>query len=301
MRTSRTALLVAVVALAAHASPGWAQDRAQDGAQDRAQTRVVVHQQLIALLNPMGAQHTARLGVRSPLGDQDALLFGGAHAEAGVVSYLAPVFAIQGGYLEVSPLSFLVLNAEMTGAAVWPIGMDGAGYYGLGGYDDADVVGQTLAADRGASATGWGVRLGAQLQGAIPLGDVRLLLVDGASFNHESMGGASHYYNLRYDLVLAQQDWVLENDAYLLGEGRLASDVVLRAGAFDNLRYVFGSGYVGNQVGAIAAVTFEDVDPRMPGLSVYVRGAYYTHHVSRQDELTVLGGLSIDYDLGGIQ
>ena len=49
------------------------------------------------------------------------------------------------------------------------------------------------------------------------------------------------------------------------------------------------------------SVTFEDVDPAVPSLSFFVRGGYYTHHVSRQDELTVLGGVSVDYDLGAIQ
>lgn len=266
-----------------------------------AQTRVVAHEQLIALLNPMGAQNTLQLGLRADLGDQEDILFAGAHAEAGAVSYLAPVFAIQGGYLEVSPLSFLVLRAEVTGAAIWPIGMDGAGYYGLDAYVDTDVQNQTLAADRGESATGWGMRWSAQLQGAVPLGDMRLLLVDGMSVARESMGERSHYYSLRYDLVLQRQDWLVENDAYVLLEGRLASDVVLRGGAYDNLRFVPASGYVGNQVGPIVALTFERVDTHMPGLSVFVRGGYYTHHVSRQDELTVLGGLSIDFDFGAIQ
>ena len=70
---------------------------------------------------------------------------------------------------------------------------------------------------------------------------------------------------------------------------------------YDNLRFVPASGYVGNQVGPIAALTFENVDTHVTGLSVFVRGGYYTHHVSRQDELTVLGGLALDFDFGAIQ
>lgn len=289
MKTPRCTLLALTLLVCGFAAPA------------SAQTRVVAHEQLIALLNPMGAQNTLQVGLRAPLGDQDELLFMGAHAEAGVVSYLAPVFSIQGGYLEVSPLSFLVLRAEFTHAAIWPIGMDGAGYYGLSAYEDNDVQNQSLAADRGASATGFGMRFGAQLQGAIPLGDVTLLMVDGMSVARESMGDSSHYYSLRYDLVLQQEDWLVENDAYLLLQGNLADDVVLRGGFYDNLRFVPASGYVGNQVGPIAALTFENVDTHITGLSVFVRGGYYTHHVSRQDELTVLGGLALDFDFGAIQ
>src|SRR5690606_8682088 len=102
---------------------------------------------------------------------------------------------------------------------MWPIGMDGAGYYRLGGYD-ADVRSQTLSADRGERARGWEVTLGATLQGAIPLGPARLLIADAFAAQHASMYGAearaSHYYSLRHDLVLAEQDWVISNDAVAL-------------------------------------------------------------------------------------
>lgn len=262
--------------------------------------RGVIHQQLALLLNPMGAQHTLRLGIRDDIGDQEELLFSGAHAEAGVVSYLSPVFAIQGGYLEVSPLSFLVLRAELTQASVWAIGMDKSGFYGLDGYD-ADVQPQTLTADRGGGATGWSAAFGAQLQGAIPLGDLRILIADALSLEHRSLGESPYYYSMRWDLVLARQDWLVTNEAYLLGEGHLAPDVVLHGGLYDDLRFVPASGYLGHQVGPIAALTFEEIDPALSSLTIFVRGGYYTDHVTRGDELTVLGGVSVDYDLGAIQ
>lgn len=264
-----------------------------------AQSRGVVHQQLVLLLNPMGMQHQVDAGLRAPLGDQDALLFGGAHAEAGVTSRVAPVFAIHGGYLEVSPLSFLVLRAEMAGAVVWPLGMDGAGYYGLEGYG-ADFASQHLPGDDGGEATGWTVRLAGQLQGAIPLGDAgRLLLADRMTFAHDDQGDAPFYYSLEHDLVLARSDWVVHNDALVLGEFPI-DDVTVRAGAYSDLRWVPRSGYVGHQVGPIVAVSFERVDPHVPSISAFVRGGYYTHHGARRDELTILGGLSVDYDLGAL-
>lgn len=286
---TRLASLATLLALLT-AAPAAAQD-----------VRGVAHQGLVLLLNPMGAQHELALGLRAPLFDQDELLFGGAHAEAGVISRTAPVFANTGAYLEVSPLAFLVLRAEVLGVGQWPIGMDGAGYYGRAGYED-DVRAQTLTGETGGSATGWTVRLSGQLQGAIPFSDdVRLLLVDRMTFQHDTIGDASHYYSLEHDLVLARSDWVTHNDGLVLAEIRAAEDLVVRAGAYSNLRWVPRSGYVGHQLGPLAAVTFRNVTREVSSLSIFVRGGYYTHHVTRADELTVLGGLSIDYDLGAVR
>lgn len=263
--------------------------------------RGVAHQGLVLLLNPMGAQHELELGLRSPLGDQGELLFDGAHAETGVVSRVSPVFANTGGYLEVSPLSFLVLRAEFLGIAQWPIGMNAAGYYGLEGYD-ADVRGQSLPADAGGSATGWSVRLSGQLQGALPIVDhVRLVMVDRMTFEHADVGDAPYYYSQDHDLVLARSDWVVHNDGLLLAEIEAESDLVIRAGAYSNLRWVPESGYVAHQVGPLFAISFRHPADGVSEITPFIRGGYYTHHGIRADELTVLGGISIDYDLGGVR
>lgn len=269
-----------------------------------AQVHGVAHQRLVALLNPMGAEHTLRTGLRAPLGDPDELLFSGAHAEAGAVSYVSPVYAVHGGYLEVSPLAFLVLSAEVTGTTMWPIGMDGAGYYGLDRYD-ADVRAQTLSAERGERANGWEVTLGATLQGAIPLGPTRLLIADAVAAQHASMHGvearSSHYYSLRHDLVLAEQDWVISNDAVALVDITLIPGTRLMIGAYDALRYVPASGYVGHQVGPLVALTFERPADVIDGIDLYVRGGVYTDHVTRAEQPTVLGGVTVHYDLGALR
>lgn len=279
---------LAALALVLGAAPASAQD-----------VRGVVHQQLVALLNPMGAEHTLEVGVRAPLGDQSELLFDGAHVEAGVISYNSPVYAIGGGYLQVSPLSFLVLRAELTGAALWPIGMDGAGYYGLESYG-ADVRAQTLTANLGGSATGWNLHLRGRLQGAVPLSHgVRLIVVNQQSWEHDTLGGEPFYYSLKHDLVLARRDWIVTNDALVLTEIAVASDIDFTVGAYSNLRWVPRSGYVGHQVGPLVALSFEGVTDEVSSVTLFVRGGYYTHHGTREGELTVLGGVSIDYEIGG--
>lgn len=262
--------------------------------------RGVLHQRLVALLNPMGMEHTLRAGLRAPLGDPAELLFTGAHVEAGGVGYVSPIYAIHGGYLEVTPLAFLSLRAEVTGTAQWPLGMDGAGYYAVDGYD-ADVNAQSLPGDEGGSATGWTVTLSGTLQGMVPLGSVSLILADRTQAAHASVGDAPFRYAPKYDLVVARQDWVVTNDALVLLDVPLDARWTLRAGAYDDLRWVPASGYVGNQVGPIAVLSVREPADAVRGIDLYVRGGWYTHHGPRQDELTVLGGVSVSYDLGRVR
>ena len=91
---------------------------ASSAAAQAPEVRGVLHERLVLLLNPMGAEHQLRAGLRGRLGDPDELLFSGAHAEAGAVGYVSPVYAIHGGYLQVSPLAFLVLPDAPHGEAV---------------------------------------------------------------------------------------------------------------------------------------------------------------------------------------
>jgi len=262
--------------------------------------RGVVHQRFVALLNPLGMEHTLEVGARAPLGDPREILFMGAHAESGLVSYVSPVYAMHGAYVQVSPLAFLALRAELTHAQLWPLGMSGAGYYGLTAYDD-DVSVSALNAERGEAAGGWSARAYATLQGLVPLGPVRLLIQDQLIVQHASLGGASHYYDMKWDLVLARQDLVLINSAVLLLEIDLEATTHLRLGAYDDVRFVPSSEYLGHQVGPLVMLTLDRPAPEVPSLSFFVRGGYYTHHVVRADELTILGGVVVDYDLGAIR
>lgn len=261
--------------------------------------RGVIHQQYIALLNPIGMEHTLRVGARQALGDQANVFFDGAHAEAGLVGYLSPVYAVHGAYLEVSPLSFLVLHAELTGHVVWPLGMDASGYYGLQGYERPSV--DVLRADLGASATGWSMRVGGTLQGAVPItSGVRIVIADDVTVQRGALGDRSHYYDMKWDLVLAREDWVVINSAALLLEVRPEPSQIVRAGAYDDLRVVPASGYASHQAGLLFAFTFLEVAPEVPALTLFLRAGYHTHHVLRTDP-TVLGGVAVDYDLGAIR
>ena len=261
---------------------------------------VVAHERVAALLNPMGAEHRLDLSVRGEVGDQDDLFFDGAHWQLGATSFVSPVYAIGGGFLEFAPFSFLVLKGEVMGMTVWPIGMDGAGHYAVSGYG-ADVHSANLPADAAGSASGFTAGGNGTLQGAIDLdAHVRIIAADEVGLYYVRLGTAPHYTSMRYDLVLAREDLVLTNDALVAVEIRAASDLVVRAGAYSDLRHVPASGYVGHQTGPIVMLEWSGVAPSIEHLAVWVRGGGHTHHAIREGEATILGGVAVDYDLGGL-
>jgi hypothetical protein len=263
-----------------------------------ARPRAVMHEQLVALLNPMGAEHRLDLAVRSELGDQTNILFEHAHIEGGVATSLSPIYAIAGGYLQIAPFSFLVLRAEVTGAGIWPIGLDGAGYYGLAS-SNQDLRGQ-IGPDQATSAAGWFGTLSLTLQGALDLdAGTRLLFVNELAIARSVMGEAPYNYSMRYDLVTAREDCVLLETAFLGVELRVAPDLLVRFGGYDDMRNVPATGYVANQVGPIAMLEWSGLSETVRTMTVFVRGGGYTHHALRAGEPTILAGVAIDYELGG--
>jgi hypothetical protein len=301
MRPTDLERLSLLLALTSLALPTMAAAQEEDVEPERpSPVRVVGHQQLIALLNPMGAEHRFDLGVRTSIGDQSDMLFDGAHFEGGAATALSPIYAIGGGYLELAPFSFLVLRGEVTGATVWPIGMSGAGYYGLSGYD-GDVRPQALPPEQGGQADGWLATASVTLQGAVDLGGgARILALSELGFTHAVLGDDPFYYSMKHDLVLAREDFLLTNGAFVGLELRPLPDFVVRVGAYDDLRHVPASGYLGHQVGGIVMVGWDHLSANVSSLTIFVRSGGYTHHVVRQDQATILAGVAVDYDLGGL-
>ncbi len=274
----------------------FAQMAAQTAVTNGSRVRLIGQQYLVGLLNPMGAEHHLELGVRADFADGSDSLWDNAHFAAGVTSFVSPVYAITGGYLELQPFSFLVLRGQVTGVSVWPIGMNGAGHYGVDGYL-ADVSNQALPANLGGSAVGLSAQGSVTLQGALDLdAGTRLVFQSEATFVREVLGDAPFYYSMKYDLVLAQTDFLVTNSAFLGVDVRVNRDLLLRVGAYDDLRHVPSSGYVGHQTGALLMFEWQRVHPHVSALSVFVRGGAFTHHVLRAGQPTVLAGIAIDYD-----
>ncbi len=259
-------------------------------------TRFVARQQLGLLLNPMGAEHRLELAGRASIGDQSSLLFQGAHLEVGVANAVSPVYAVGAGYVELSPLSVLVLRAEVGGEGIWPIGLKGAGYYGLCEYDHY-LNPNDLSPQAARSAAGWRAAFSGTLQGMVSLGGVRLLFLDQFEGERAHVGDSPYYYDQRNDIVRAQTDWLLKNDVFLGLERDVEADTMLRLGVYDSLRVRPASSDVNHQLGPMVMVVFRRPNRTLSSITPFVRGGYYTHHGSRQHSTTILGGISLEYDL----
>lgn len=296
-------LTMAVFATVSATAVVGAQDRAPTAPhgtvpQHRVGTRWFATQQLVGLLNPMGAEHRFDVGLRWNSG-ANAFLLQDSHVAFGATSYVSPVYAIGGAFVQAQPLAFLVLRADWMGIGVWPIGLQGAGHYGLLGYD-ASLSSANLPAERALSAAGWTASVSATLQAAVELNSSeRFVLTSDSTLSYTSLGAQPYYYSMRSDLILAQRDWLFCNNSFVGYEAR-RGDSIYRLGVYDDARYVLASGYLGFQLGPVGMVELLNVTPTLPSLTLFVRAGYYTHHAIRAEQATVLGGVAIDWDFGSI-
>ncbi|MBX3274624.1 MAG: hypothetical protein KF729_30440 [Sandaracinaceae bacterium] len=257
-----------------------------------AQARPVVQQRLVGQLGPTGAEHAIAVAARADLGDPRELLFTGAHAEAGLINHTSPIYSMSGGYLAVSPFAFLVLRAALLAAVVWPIGQDGAGYF-------ASHVPSLPPLDGalGGLAHGWSATFSAVLQGAVPLGPLRAILWSELSLEHLRLGEAPYHYSARHDAVLAQSDWVLGNWAMALLEIPLAAGLALRAGAYDDVRFVPRSEWSSHQLGGAVMLAAERPVPEVGEVLAFARAGAFLAHERRAGDFALLAGVLIRYEL----
>lgn len=176
---------------------------------------------LYGRVNPLGLSLESDTLLRWHFGgDPDDLLFGTAHADAGLSTLLSPVVTGVGGSVELEPIAFLVLRARVL--ALHYLGTFGS-ISELGSLD-ADWSPERLTeledADVGTSRSGSMIDLGAQLRLAVgdlvALGDLRWTAM--------SVDASSPFYEPYCDLLLAPDDDFFVTSALLgwkLGERTL--------------------------------------------------------------------------------
>ena len=262
------------------------------------ESRWVLSQLSAVQTNPDAVVNVLRLGACTPLVTRPGLFFDYSHLEVGVVNKLTPTFAHTGGYLQVAPLSPLVLRTELSHVAYWPLGVDYTGYYPKQGYTDSF---DQLFGDAGASAKGLYLGMDAILRAQASVSpSLGLLLVNDVNFSYVDIGSAKYYYSQRWDLILAQKDWVVGNELYAGLESPLSDSSSLRYGIFDNVAHVPASGYSSHQLGLFAMGNWPRPHPLLRDLVPFVRAGYYLDHAFRGGSFTVLGGLMTQYVLGSL-
>lgn len=285
-----------VIATAVASAPAAA--RAEGGCLDREGGRAVVREAAVFLLNPMGMEHQARLGLCEPLYASRSVALGRNHVELGASSYFSPVYAYVGPYAELAPATFFSVRFELLGLGMWPIPIAGAGYYPLASagakFNDADVP-----EGKGKSAGGWVAKTTFTLLGKVDLGPkAAIVAADQLSIDHEEVGWAPYWLDVRNDLVAARKDEVACNEAAVLFEIPIKKSF-LRFGPYDALRATPRSGYVGHQIGGMAMFEVAQPTRSIASFAVWARLGGYTHHAIRAGEPATLLGVAFDWDLDG--
>lgn len=259
--------------------------------------RWVIDQTLALQIEPTGAELATSLGLCIPLVQGEGELFDYTHVEPGVSTQITFGYVQAGGYVELIPISFLVLRVAMHSIVYFPAAIDGTGYYPFPSYD-VRFAPDDVPIDNAESAAGFNAIAGATLQIEVPIADpVSLLVVNDFGFEYWSLGDGPFYLNCRWDLILADSDSFLRNDAFLLAAIALDSHVTLQAGGYSTLRYVPASDYVAHHAGGLVAAFFDRLSGAIAELTIFASVGGYSHHQFRTG-VTIIGGAFATYDLG---
>jgi hypothetical protein len=268
---------------------------------DRPLTSLLIDQSLSGVVNPLGLDHRLNVYLCLPLIRRPGILFDYTNFRIGLLTSVTPTQVAGGGLVQLWPLSILVLRAEVSGVAIWPIPIAGAGYLGLGGYEpfNREILDPpTPGPDAATTAAGFRAKLGATLQGRASIGS-RLTLTVASVFSADYwiVGDKPYYYNARMDAVMKREDWVVLNTATAFIGIALPRGLELRLGAVDDLVYVPGDPYLGNAVYGLIGLYSDKPGGRARRLNAFAWLGGYTHHAFRTGEFTLTAGLEVTWDL----
>jgi hypothetical protein len=262
--------------------------------------RWVMHQLFAAQTNPEGGLNTLRIGPCFPLITTPNVLFDYTNIEVGAVNELSPAFSHFGGYAQITPISPLQLRVELTGLVYWALGLDRAGYYAVRD-DDARFSADDLPADEARGATGLNANFLATLRLRVPLHPkLAFIGLSILTLGYWRLGEGEHYLNLRWDAIMAREDWILANEAFFGFETPLTPDFSLRYGGSSSYRLVPASGYAAHQLALFVMGYWPRASAAVLELSPFLRAGYYVEHAFRGDSFSVLLGVTMQYDLGAI-
>ena len=280
-----------IVAALLAASPALAEPSQCLG---RGKAQWMLDSTLLGVVNPIGVEEQVRANACLPLIDRPGLLFDYTSFDAGLFSYVSPVFAHVGGYVSVSPLSFLVLRADAAAVGIWPLPMDGAGYFEVKGYRGM-VTDAEMPAAKARSSSGANVTFTATLQGAVPLSPrLELEAADAFGADWWLVGDRPYYVNQRRDVVLARSDWLIKNTATLILAVQASRDVSVHLGAIDDLTWVPASNVAINQLTGFFSV-FIRRDAQLRDIEPFVRAGAYTQRGDTRQGFTLMFGISLGW------
>ena len=295
----RARALACGLSLACGLAPGSASADAHACA-GRSSPRWISRTTLGVSLVPFGAEIQARAALCVPLRPWDGDWLELAAFEVGALTYVSPVYAYGGGYVQLTPVNLLTFRIEAAGIGYWTLPLEGAGYYALPEANAERNPETTLAVGRGRSEAGWMIRGLAVVQAHVPLGPVSLLVWDTVLGERVAIGAGPYFVNLQSDHTQEASDLVIGNDAALVLEAPVAGGPSLRFGGYDSLRTALGTGSFGHQAGAIFVAGWSRPMPEIWWMEIGLRGGGYTNHPVRTGDFTLAAWVSVEWDLGGV-
>jgi hypothetical protein len=245
---------------------------------------------------PWGLEHQLRIGGCAPLVRKEGVLFDYSFIEAGFQAHTSPIYVMPGAYVDIAPLSILQFHFQFAPVFYWPIGLNGAGYYELDGYED-DYTETLLLPEDGEPALGWYLRTGTTLQLAVPIGPLRLLITDTLVAELWQLGEQPFYFHNRNDVPAARREWFLDNMALVMAEIPLHPNLDLRTGLNYQLTMNLGARQMSNILGGVAMFRFKKLGRAIRDFTPLVRIGGRTHHPVRQGDFSFLFALMFSADL----
>jgi hypothetical protein len=278
---------------------------------DEQKQKILLNHYLAGSINPLGIGNSLRLSLCTPLITKPGILFDLTNIDFGVLFLTSPTDVTGGIFINVTPLSFLVLRAEASGFGIWPIPLQGAGFITLNNPKEFTLNSLSpspFGNNPAGYASGAKFLLGGTLRGEVPLGHY-LSLALANSFNGEywrisdstwapaAAMGRMYFVAARRDVALkGPGDWVIANTAALVLGINPHRNVSLRVGATDDLVYVPSYGYLGNIAAGLFAVTVKNLRNLAKEGAFFLRVGTFTNHAFRHG-ITFALGFDVTYEL----
>lgn len=275
--------------------------------------KVLLNHYLAGSINPLGIGNSMRLSLCTPLITKPGILFDLTNVDFGLLLLTSPTDVTGGAFVNIVPISILVLRAEISGFGIWPIPLQGAGFITLKSADDFTLNSLSpspFGENPAGHASGGKFLVGATLRGEVPIGRFLSIAVTN-SFNAEywrltngtwdpaAAAGKEFFVSARRDVALrGPGDLVLANTAALVFGINPHRNVVLRVGITDDLVYVPSHGYLGNIAAGLVAVSVRNLRNLAKDGAFFLRVGTFTHHAFRTGGgITFALGFDVTYEI----
>lgn len=246
--------------------------------------------------NPIGLELAGRLGHCMPLLSSPHPLLKLSAVNMGATYRLSPAYLEVGGFIEVAPVSVLVLGAEVSGLGYWPLGAEGAAYYGFDQRRD-DIDQKDLEPDAGESALGFTGNLNGTFRFAVPIGGVEVFALNRFAAEYYSIGTEPYYLNLRFDMHMPKNGLLYTNTAVLGAKMTLTEDKSLRVAANSAWLCQAKDCAPQHELGLLVTMPWQNPTTWLTELEIVTRATYYTAHPRRQGEMNFVLAFVMTHDI----